>query len=115
MLKEFKLIKNTLEDPKSNVPRVEYENEYYIIKIIYNKNYIEDKKSNTLSKENIKIVSKAKDSLFAPHIGFANGNVTITLPSITLYDTEMLAKFTEKYEAACTTKAQIEDTLEKII
>ena len=67
MVTEMKMIKNTLEDPTSNIHRVEYENNYYIIKIIYNGDYSYDKVRNDVKKENIKILSKSKDPLYTHH------------------------------------------------
>ena len=109
---ELTLIKNTLQDNESNVKRLEFENDYFTIKLIYNGDYVQDKTNDTISKENIRIFSKAKSPLYCPIIGYASGNVSVTLPSITLFENKTLMDFNNKFIATFETKMQLEQIIE---
>ena len=109
---ELTLIKNTLRDNESNVKRLEFENDYFTIKLIYNGDYVQDKTNDTISKENIRIFSKAKSPLYCPTIGYANGNISVTLPSITLFENKTLTDFDNKFIATFKTKLQLEQIIE---
>ena len=115
MVTELNIIINTLEDPSFNIHRIEFEQNYYTIRIIYNGDYIDDKAKNNIKRKNFKILAKSKNPLYAPAIGYANGNVTMKLPGVTLFDSSDLKRFDENYNAACKTIVQIENEIKKII
>jgi hypothetical protein len=107
------LKKNTLEDAESNIHRLEYENYYFTVKIIYNGDYINDKINKAIDRDNLKVMSKSKSPLYSPSMGYANENITVTIPALTLFDEEQISIFNEKYMATVETKSKLEEIIDK--
>jgi len=107
------LKKNTLEDAESNIHRLEYENDYFTVKIIYNGDYINDKINKAIDRDNLKVMSKSKSPLYSPSMGYANENITVTIPALTLFDEEQISIFNEKYMATVETKSKLEEIIDK--